>query len=76
MIAHGYMENSPAGLAFTASIACAGRGPAKQGKLLYNGVLDCLRKIYMTEGLAHGLYKGIGPLYLRIAVHLILPYPL
>ncbi|XP_032514044.2 solute carrier family 25 member 35-like isoform X2 [Danaus plexippus] len=44
------------------------QGPAKQGKLLYNGVLDCLRKIYMTEGL-HGLYKGIGPLYLRIAPH-------
>ncbi|CAG9114939.1 unnamed protein product [Plutella xylostella] len=39
-----------------------------QGGLLYNGVIDCLRKIYRTEGL-YGLYKGVGPLYLRIAPH-------
>ncbi|KAJ2953008.1 hypothetical protein O0L34_g7389 [Tuta absoluta] len=38
------------------------------GALLYNGVFDCLYKIWKTEGL-HGLYKGIGPLYLRIAPH-------
>ncbi|XP_028163753.1 solute carrier family 25 member 35-like [Ostrinia furnacalis] len=38
------------------------------GKRLYKGVLDCLNKIYKTEGL-HGMYKGLGPLYLRIAPH-------
>ncbi|KPJ19085.1 Solute carrier family 25 member 35 [Papilio machaon] len=44
------------------------QGPASTGERLYNGVLDCLRKIYTKEGL-HGLYKGLGPLYLRIAPH-------
>ncbi|XP_039746903.1 solute carrier family 25 member 35-like isoform X2 [Pararge aegeria] len=44
------------------------QGPASNGELLYKGVFDCLRKTYRTEGL-HGLYKGIGPLYLRIAPH-------
>ncbi|XP_045445873.1 solute carrier family 25 member 35-like [Melitaea cinxia] len=44
------------------------QGPASKGGLLYSGVFDCLRKIYKKEGL-HGLYKGIGPLYLRIAPH-------
>ncbi|CAG5051140.1 unnamed protein product [Parnassius apollo] len=44
------------------------QGPASKGELLYNGVFDCLKKIYTTEGV-HGLYKGIGPLYLRIAPH-------
>lgn len=44
------------------------QGAAKHGKVLYNGILDCLTKIYKTEGL-YGLYKGIGPLYLRIAPH-------
>ncbi|CAH2086062.1 unnamed protein product [Euphydryas editha] len=44
------------------------QGPASKGGLMYNGVFDCLRKIYKKEGL-HGLYKGIGPLYLRIAPH-------
>ncbi|KAL4707403.1 hypothetical protein ACJJTC_008588 [Scirpophaga incertulas] len=37
------------------------QGPASDGKHLYTGVLDCLTKIYKTEGL-HGLYKGLGPL--------------
>ncbi|XP_047528410.1 solute carrier family 25 member 35-like isoform X1 [Vanessa atalanta] len=44
------------------------QGPASKGELLYKGVFDCLSKIYKKEGL-HGLYKGIGPLYLRIAPH-------
>ncbi|XP_049867556.1 solute carrier family 25 member 35-like isoform X1 [Pectinophora gossypiella] len=44
------------------------QGPATSSGLLYNGVFDCLRKIYKTEGV-HGLYKGIGPLYFRIAPH-------
>ncbi|KAL0842422.1 hypothetical protein ABMA28_014529 [Loxostege sticticalis] len=41
---------------------------AASGKQLYSGVMDCLTKIYKTEGL-HGMYKGLGPLYLRIAPH-------
>ncbi|CAH2073198.1 unnamed protein product, partial [Iphiclides podalirius] len=44
------------------------QGPASKGEVLYKGVFDCLRKIYITEGF-HGLYKGLGPLYLRIAPH-------
>ncbi|CAH0604959.1 unnamed protein product [Chrysodeixis includens] len=44
------------------------QGSAASGAVLYTGVIDCLRKIYRIEGL-HGLYKGIGPLYLRIAPH-------
>ncbi|KOB72924.1 putative mitochondrial 2-oxoglutarate/malate carrier protein [Operophtera brumata] len=44
------------------------QGSASQGALLYTGVLDCLTKIYRTEGF-RGLYKGVGALYLRIAPH-------
>ncbi|XP_022819696.1 solute carrier family 25 member 35-like isoform X2 [Spodoptera litura] len=44
------------------------QGSSATGAVLYTGVLDCLTKIYRTEGL-HGLYKGLGPLYLRIAPH-------
>ncbi|XP_075969958.1 solute carrier family 25 member 35-like isoform X2 [Anticarsia gemmatalis] len=44
------------------------QGSAQHGKVLYKGIFDCLTKIYKTEGL-YGLYKGIGPLYLRIAPH-------
>ncbi|XP_035436168.1 solute carrier family 25 member 35 isoform X2 [Spodoptera frugiperda] len=44
------------------------QGSSATGAVLYTGVLDCLSKIYRTEGL-HGLYKGLGPLYLRIAPH-------
>lgn len=43
-------------------------GPASKGERLYKGAVDCICKTYKTEGL-HGLYKGIGPLYLRIAPH-------
>ncbi|XP_045542877.1 solute carrier family 25 member 35 [Papilio machaon] len=51
-----------------AAVRLYNQGPASTGERLYNGVLDCLRKIYTKEGL-HGLYKGLGPLYLRIAPH-------
>ncbi|KAG6462597.1 hypothetical protein O3G_MSEX013368 [Manduca sexta] len=44
------------------------QGSGAQGGLLYTGILDCLTKIYRKEGL-YGLYKGLGPLYLRIAPH-------
>ncbi|XP_041977622.1 solute carrier family 25 member 35-like isoform X2 [Aricia agestis] len=44
------------------------QGSSSKGEVLYKGVIDCLTKTYKTEGL-HGLYKGIGPLYLRIAPH-------
>lgn len=37
-------------------------------KRLYCSVLDCFQKTYTTEGI-RGLYKGAGPLYLRIAPH-------
>ncbi|XP_053626071.1 solute carrier family 25 member 35-like isoform X1 [Plodia interpunctella] len=50
-----------------ATVRLYNQGPASGG-LLYTGVIDCLTKIYRTEGL-HGLYKGLGPLYLRIAPH-------
>ncbi|XP_050678716.1 solute carrier family 25 member 35-like isoform X2 [Leptidea sinapis] len=44
------------------------QGPQSKGEHYYNGLFDCFKKILRTEGL-HGLYKGIGPLYLRIAPH-------
>ncbi|XP_061712706.1 solute carrier family 25 member 35-like isoform X2 [Cydia pomonella] len=44
------------------------QGTAATGGLLYTGVFDALCKIYKTEGL-HGLYKGLGPLYIRITPH-------
>ncbi|KAJ8725918.1 hypothetical protein PYW08_004101 [Mythimna loreyi] len=44
------------------------QGSAATGAVLYTGIFDCLTKIYRTEGI-HGLYKGLGPLYLRIAPH-------
>ncbi|XP_072944028.1 solute carrier family 25 member 35-like isoform X2 [Epargyreus clarus] len=83
LLSNGVCERSPLGLAFAASalsgvmVALAicpfdvvavrlyNQGP---GERLYNGVFDCLTKIYRTEGI-HGLYKGLGPLYLRIAPH-------
>ncbi|CAB3221399.1 unnamed protein product [Arctia plantaginis] len=42
------------------------QGNAPGRKLLYTGILDCLMKIYKIEGL-HGLYKGVGPLYIKLA---------
>lgn len=41
-----------------------------KGKL-YSGFLDCFLKILKKEGLL-GLYKGIGPCYLRLGPHTIL----
>ncbi|XP_037295620.1 solute carrier family 25 member 35 isoform X2 [Manduca sexta] len=39
--------------------------------MLYNGVIDCARKITQAEGLL-AFYKGIGPTYLRQAPHTVL----
>ncbi|XP_073943595.1 solute carrier family 25 member 35-like isoform X1 [Choristoneura fumiferana] len=44
------------------------QGTTETGGQLYTGVFDALTKIYKTEGL-HGLYKGLGPLYIRITPH-------
>ncbi|XP_012549484.2 solute carrier family 25 member 35 isoform X1 [Bombyx mori] len=44
------------------------QGSGSHGAVLYTGIVDCITKIYKTEGF-HGLYKGLGPLYLRIAPH-------
>ncbi|XP_035244869.1 solute carrier family 25 member 34 [Anguilla anguilla] len=38
---------------------------------LYGGFLDCLLKVYQTEGLL-GLYKGMGPVFVRLAPHTVL----
>ncbi|KAJ8985301.1 hypothetical protein NQ317_007088, partial [Molorchus minor] len=38
---------------------------------LYFSYLDCVRKIYTTEGLS-AFYKGVGPMYLRLGPHSIL----
>ncbi|XP_061075346.1 solute carrier family 25 member 34 isoform X1 [Conger conger] len=38
---------------------------------LYGGFLDCLLKVYQTEGLL-GLYKGMGPVFFRLAPHTVL----
>ncbi|XP_068629644.1 solute carrier family 25 member 35-like [Battus philenor] len=50
------------------SVRLYNQGPASKGEVLYNGMVDCLRKIYSSEGL-HGFYKGLIPFYLRIAPH-------
>lgn len=39
--------------------------------LLYNGIIDCAKKITKTEGLL-AFYKGMGPSYLRQAPHTVL----
>lgn len=38
---------------------------------LYHGFLDCLVKVCQTEGVL-GLYKGMGPVFLRLAPHTVL----
>lgn len=43
---------------------------AAQGRL-YRGFLDCLLKVCRAEGLL-GLYKGMGPVFLRLAPHTVL----
>lgn len=39
--------------------------------ILYNGYLDCVTKIYKSEGLL-AFYKGLGPMYLRLGPHTVL----
>lgn len=41
-----------------------------RGKM-YAGYMDCLSKIYKTEGMS-AFYKGIGPMYLRLGPHSVL----
>lgn len=41
-----------------------------KGKI-YTGYIDCVVKIYKTEGVA-AFYKGIGPMYLRLGPHSVL----
>ncbi|XP_061544075.1 solute carrier family 25 member 34 isoform X2 [Phycodurus eques] len=38
---------------------------------LYNGFSDCMLKVCRAEGLL-GLYKGMGPVFLRLAPHTVL----
>jgi len=38
---------------------------------LYHGFMDCLLKVVHTEGLM-GLYKGMGPVFVRLAPHTVL----
>ncbi|XP_072522284.1 solute carrier family 25 member 34 [Salminus brasiliensis] len=42
----------------------------KRGRL-YSGFLDCLVKVCRTEGVL-GLYKGMGPVFVRLAPHTML----
>uniref|UniRef100_A0A8B9LC14 Solute carrier family 25 member 34 n=1 Tax=Astyanax mexicanus TaxID=7994 RepID=A0A8B9LC14_ASTMX len=42
----------------------------KRGRL-YSGFLDCLVKVCGTEGVL-GLYKGMGPVFIRLAPHTML----
>lgn len=39
--------------------------------LLYKGYIDCVRKIYKSEGF-FGFYKGLGPNYVRLGPHTVL----
>lgn len=39
--------------------------------LLYSGYIDCVGKIWKSEGFL-GFYKGIGPSYLRLGPHTVL----
>ncbi|XP_041671893.1 solute carrier family 25 member 34 isoform X2 [Cheilinus undulatus] len=43
---------------------------AHRGRL-YHGFSDCMLKVCQTEGLL-GLYKGMGPVFLRLAPHTVL----
>ncbi|XP_045473109.1 solute carrier family 25 member 35-like [Harmonia axyridis] len=38
---------------------------------LYSNYVDCVHKIYKTEGLS-AFYKGVGPMYLRLGPHSVL----
>lgn len=47
-------------------------GVDKFGKgLLYSGYIDCVFKIWKTEGFL-GFYKGLGPSYFRLGPHTVL----
>lgn len=37
----------------------------------YKGYLDCISKIYKTEGVS-AFYKGVGPIYFRLGPHTVL----
>ncbi|CAH1100938.1 unnamed protein product [Psylliodes chrysocephalus] len=39
--------------------------------LLYTSYMDCVSKIYKTEGIS-AFYKGVGPMYLRLGPHSVL----
>lgn len=39
--------------------------------LLYRGYMDCIIKIWESEGFL-GFYKGIGPQYIRLGPHTVL----
>lgn len=41
-----------------------------KGKLYYS-YMDCVMKIYKTEGVS-AFYKGVGPMYLRLGPHTVL----
>lgn len=41
-----------------------------QGRL-YHGFSDCMLKVCQAEGLL-GFYKGMGPVFLRLAPHTVL----
>ncbi|KAF6209774.1 hypothetical protein GE061_015524 [Apolygus lucorum] len=48
------------------------QGFDKNGRgLLYTSYMDCVRKMWRTEGFA-GFYKGIVPCYMRIGPHTVL----
>ncbi|CAB0002490.1 unnamed protein product [Nesidiocoris tenuis] len=48
------------------------QGVDQKGRgLLYDGYIDCVKKMWKTEGLA-GFYKGIVPCYVRIGPHTVL----
>lgn len=47
-------------------------GVNEHGKgLLYAGYLDCIAKIWRTEGFL-GFYKGLGACYFRLGPHTVL----
>ncbi|XP_031567477.1 solute carrier family 25 member 35-like, partial [Actinia tenebrosa] len=50
---------------FNQSVSQSGQG------ILYNGILDCFRKIFYREGFS-GFYKGFGPQYFRSGPQTIL----
>ncbi|KAG7192541.1 Mitochondrial carrier protein ymc2 [Scheffersomyces spartinae] len=37
---------------------------------LFNGPLDCAKKLYQTNGLVHGIYRGLSPTLIRESIGL------